>query len=147
MARLRYDVDATIPAERFMAALTDFSERRPTIWPGLSASLFNVHELGATWADVTEGTDIAGGVWARERYDWSTPGVVTLTLIDSADFQPGTITAYRVTSRPDGCHIQVDFHRIARSLRGRLVGVAVQSFGARRFADELATAVARLGGA
>jgi hypothetical protein len=145
MAKVRYGVDGATSAERFIAALTDFSDRRPAIWPGLSANLFTVHELGATWADVTEGTDVGGGVWARERYDWSTPDVVTLTLLDSADFRPGTVTRYRVTSRPGGCHVEVEFHRIAHSLRGRLVGAAVQLFGARRFAGELSTALARLG--
>ena len=75
---------------------------------------------------MTEGTDVLGGVWARERYDWSEPGVVRLTLQDSSDFKPGTVTVYRVTARPDGgCHIDVEFHRSARTIRGRVVGVLV----------------------
>jgi len=145
MAKLHYEADGAVTAERFIAALTDFGPRRPELWPSLDAKYYELHELGDTWADVTEGTDIFGGVWARERYDWSEPGVVRLTLQDSADFVPGTVTVYRVTTRPDGgCHVAVDFQRTARSLRGRLVGVLVSLAGRRRFAAELRQALDRL---
>jgi hypothetical protein len=145
MAKLHYEVDGRIAADRFIAALTDFSERRPELWPGLDAKFFRVHERGDTWAEVTEGTDIFGGVWAHERYDWSEPGVVRLRLVEAVDFKPGTETVYRVTDRPDGgCHVAVDFHRIAASPRGRLVGFLVQLLGARRFASELRVAIDRL---
>jgi hypothetical protein len=146
MARIHYEADGAIPPERFISALTDFSERRPEAWPGLDAAFFKVHAVGDTWAEVTEGTDVLGGVWARERYDWSQPGLVRLTLVDSPDFRPGTVTVYRVTPGPGGtCHVSVDFQRIARSARGRLVGAAVQLTGARRFGGELRVALARLG--
>ena len=137
MAKIHYEADGAIGADRFIAALTDFSERRPELWPDLDARFYELHELGDTWAEVTEGTDVLGGVWARERYDWSEPGIVRLRLVEAADFRPGTVTEYRVSSRPDGgCHVEVDFQRIAASLRGRIVGVAVQLTGARRFAGE-----------
>ena len=80
MAKIHYEADGAVAADRFIAALTDFGPRRPELWPGLDAKFYELHELGDTWADVTEGTDIFGGVWARERYDWSEPGVVRLTL-------------------------------------------------------------------
>ena len=145
MAKIHYEADGAVSADRFAAALTDFSDRRPELWPGLDAKFYELHELGDTWADVTEGTDVLGGVWARERYDWSEPGVVRLTLQDSKDFKPGTVTVYRITPMPDGgCHVTVDFRRIARSLRGRLVGVLVSLAGRRRFAAELREALDRL---
>ncbi|HEX7951423.1 MAG TPA: SRPBCC family protein [Candidatus Limnocylindrales bacterium] len=145
MARIRYEVDGPVPPERFIAALTDFSDRRPDLWPGLDAKYFTVHELGDTWAEVTEGTDVLGGVWARERYDWSQPGLVRLTLVESPDFEPGTVTTYRIVPGPaGGCHVAVDFRRIARSPRGRLVGLVVQLTGARRFGGELRVALDRL---
>jgi hypothetical protein len=146
VARIHYEANGPVPPERFIAALTDFSERRPALWPGLDEKFFKLHDLGDTWAEVTEGTDLLGGVWARERYDWSQPGLVRLTLLESADFRPGTVTEYRVTAAPGGgCHVAVDFQRIARSLRGRVVGVLVQLGGARRFRGELRTALDRLG--
>ena len=90
MAKVHYEADGPIPAERFIAALTDFGERRPELWPNLDAKYYQLHELGDTWAEVTEGTDVLGGVWARERYDWSEPGLVRLRLVDAMDFRPGT---------------------------------------------------------
>jgi len=144
MAKIHYEADGPISAERFTAALTDFSERRPEIWPGLDEMFYKVHELGATWAEVTEGTDVLGGVWARERYDWSQPGLVTLRLLDAADFRPGTITEYRITPTDGGCHVAVDFERIAASLRGRFVGFVVQLTGVRRFEGELRVTLDRL---
>jgi Polyketide cyclase / dehydrase and lipid transport len=144
MARVRYAADGALPAQTFLAALTDFSDRRPAIWPGLSARLFRVHELGERWAEATEGTDVLGGIWARERYDWSTPGVVTIRCIQSPFFRSGTTTTWRVSPTASGCHVEVDLHRVARSPRGALVGVLVQLMGKRRFAAELRTALARL---
>ena len=145
MARIHYEADGDVSAERFIAALTDFSSRRPALWPNLSPAYFKVNELGDTWADVQEGTDLLGGVWARERYDWSQPGRVTLTLIESPSFRPGTVTDYRVTAREGGgCHVSVDFQRIATSLTGRIVGAMVQLGGRRRFATDLRTTLARL---
>jgi len=145
MAKLHYEADGTVSPARFIAALTDFGPRRPELWPGLDAKFYELHELGGTWADVTEGTDFLGGVWARERYDWSEPGIVRLTLQEAPDFVPGTITVYRVTPSPDGgCHVAVDFQRTAKSLRGRLVGVLVSLAGRRRFTAELQAALDRL---
>lgn len=145
MAKIHYEADGAITAARFIAALTDFGDRRPELWPGLDAKFYELHELGDTWAEVTEGTDVLGGIWAREHYDWSEPGQVTLRLVTSPDFRPGTLIDYRVTDRPDGgCHVSVDFQRTATSLRGRFVGVVVTLTGARRFSKELAEALSRL---
>jgi hypothetical protein len=146
VARIHYDADGPVSPERFIATLTDFSERRPELWPSLDAKFFKVHELGPTWAEVTEGTDVLGGVWARERYDWSEPGFVRLELLESADFRPGTLIEYRVTPGPGaGCHVAVKFHRIATSPRGRFVGAVVQLTGARRFGHDLYVTLERLG--
>lgn len=145
MAKIHYEADGAISADRFLAALTDFSERRPELWPNLDAKFYRLHDLGDTWAEVTEGTDLLGGVWARERYDWSEPGVVRLRLVESVDFRPGTVIEYRVTPNADGgCHVAVDFQRIASSLRGRLVGIAVQLAGSRRFTADLRVTLDRL---
>jgi hypothetical protein len=145
MARIHYEADGDISPDRFIAALTDFSSRRPELWPNLSPAYFKVNEQADTWADVQEGTAILGGVWARERYDWSEPGRVTLTLIESPSFRPGTVIDYHVTGREGGgCHVSVDFQRIATSLSGRVVGAAVQLGGRRRFAADLRETLARI---
>jgi hypothetical protein len=145
MARIQYEADGNVSVEGFIAALTDFSSRRPEIWPNLSPAYFKVYELGDTWAVVQEGTAILGGLWARERYDWSQPGRVTLTLIESPSFRPGTVIDYHITAREGGgCHVSVDFQRIATSLNGRIVGAAVQLGGRRRFTADLRETLARL---
>ena len=145
MAKLHYEADGDVSPERFIAALTDFSTRRPEWWPNLSPTLFKVHELGDTWADVTEGSDDLGGVWARERYDWSEPGHVRLTLVEAPSFRPGTVIDYRVTAGDrGGCHVVVDFQRIATSLKGRVVGVGLELIGERRFSADLRETLRRL---
>jgi hypothetical protein len=145
MAKIHYEADGDIPAERFIAALTDFSERRPELWPNLDTKYFRLIEQGDTWAEVQEGTDVLGGVWGRERYDWSEPGRVTLTLLESPDFKPGTVIDYHVNDRPDGrCHVAVDFQRIAASPRGRFVGAVVQLTGVGRFGKDLRETLSRL---
>ena len=145
MAKIHYEADGAISAARFTAALTDFSERRLKLWPNLDEKFFKVHEFGDTWAEVTEGTDVLGGVWARERYDWSRPGLVTLRLLDAVDFRPGTLTEYRIADQSGGgCHVAVDFQRIATSLRGRFVGIVVQLTGVRRFRQDLRLTLDRL---
>ena len=144
MAHVRYEADGPVAAPRFIAALTDFTDRRPAIWPGLSSRLYRVHQVGDTWAEVTEGSDVLGGIWARERYDWSTPGVVTIECLESPFFRRGPTATWRVSPTASGCHVEVDLHRIAHSPRGFLVGVLVQLMGKRRFAAELRTALARL---
>lgn len=145
MAKIHYEADGEVSAERFVAALTDFSEPRPELWPNLDAKFFRLIDRGDTWAEVKEGTDVLGGVWGRERYDWSEPGRVTLTLLESPDFRPGTVIDYHVSDRPGGgSHVSVDFQRIAKSLRGRFVGVVVQLTGTSRFRKDLRETLARL---
>jgi len=144
MAHVSYGADGPVLPQRFIDALTDFSDRRPAIWPGLSPRLYRVHDVGETWAEVTEGSDVLGGIWARERYDWSTAGVVTIRILESPFFRTGTTTTWQVSPTPSGCRVDVDLHRIARSPRGLLVGVLVQLMGKRRFAAELRTVLARL---
>jgi len=144
MARFHYEAEGRVSPDEFVGALTDFSERRPELWPRLSPSLYRVHSVGDTWAEVTEGTDVLRGVWAREHYDWSEPGVVRLTLLQSPSFVPGTRIVYRVSGTPSGCRVAVDFHRRARGVKGRLVGVLVQLTGPRVFAADLRESLHRL---
>ena len=76
MARVSGEVTSPTPPEVFLRALTDFSPRRPELWPNLSPKLYQVHSVGENEAEVTEGSSAFGGVWERTRYDWSEPGVV-----------------------------------------------------------------------
>jgi hypothetical protein len=65
-------LDVRAPPEKVMAAMIDFSDRRPEIWPNLSAKIYQAHSVGENTADVTEGTTlVGGGVWERVTYEWT----------------------------------------------------------------------------
>ncbi len=74
--------------EQVLAAAYDFSDRRERIWPNVSTKRLQVDAEGGRFADVTEGTMALGVWWERCRYDWSQPGVVTATVIDSNVYHP-----------------------------------------------------------
>lgn len=77
------------------AALTDFSSARAQAWPTIDAEHFEIHALGDTWAEVTEGTASA---WERARYEWDPTGdEVTITTLDSKAFGPGGGWVFKMT--------------------------------------------------
>lgn len=116
-----YSADTTVAPERVLACITDFSDRRPEYWPGLNRGQYKVLERGDTWALVKEGT---ANIWAVERYDWSTPGVVCWTLQESNIGRPGTVWEMRVSPKPGGgSHVDVKF---ARDYKGAL-GLTLQT--------------------
>src|SRR5947209_16104664 len=96
MTTVRFTLETSVPAARALGAATDFSERRPDLWPNISRRFYTVHDAGETSANVTEGSDIMGGIWARERYNWSTPGTVKATVQESNVFHPGGTWEIRV---------------------------------------------------
>ena len=89
MPRIQFTVESDVPPERVMAAATDFSDRRPDIWPNISRRFYEVHDQGENWCECTEGSDVAGGIWARERYEWSGDSIRG-TVLDSNIFKSGT---------------------------------------------------------
>lgn len=70
---------------------------RAEAWPTIDTAHFEVHELGDTWAEVTEGTAAA---WERARYEWEPAGdTVTITTLDSKLFGAGGGWVFRMTPR------------------------------------------------
>jgi hypothetical protein len=86
--RIAYSVDTDLAPERVLAAITDFSDRRPDLWPNISRKFWKLHDSGENWAECTEGSDVAGGIWARERYEWTANRVVG-TVRESNVFASG----------------------------------------------------------
>ncbi|HEX2088731.1 MAG TPA: SRPBCC family protein [Actinomycetota bacterium] len=123
MTRLEFDVETSAPPERVIAALTDFSDRRPDVWPGLSREWYEVYSVEETTAEIREGTGSKlFPVWARERYDWSTPGVVTWTVQESGFAKPGSFVSARVDPRTGGgSRIHVTWQREPITRMARLV--------------------------
>ncbi len=83
MTTLHFTETTTATEQQFIDALTDFGKDRPAIFGNSHEEFLKVHATGTDWADVTEGSKAGGGVWERLRYDWSRPGVVRLTTLDS----------------------------------------------------------------
>jgi hypothetical protein len=87
MPTVRLHMTSALGAPELMAVLTDFSSARPNLWPTIDADHFEVHDLGETWAEVTEGTASA---WERARYEWDLQRRrVTVATHDSKVFGPG----------------------------------------------------------
>ena len=129
MPKFSFQVDVRDPPARVMELMLDFSDRRPEIWPNLSARLFRVHSLGPATADVTEGTALPGvDVWERCTYEW-TDSVVRMVLTDGRIFRPGGTVETRVEPRGSGSRISVDYHRRSKTILGRCLGAIFQLSG------------------
>jgi hypothetical protein len=130
-----------------IAALIDFSDDRARIWAETShPAVYRVHGVGGTWAEVTEGVPFS---WSRERYEWSTPGTITLDQIESNVAIPadGWI-AYTVTASPagDGSQIHCDRTRSFRlTPRGLVVVAIMRTLGPRIFRRQFAISLRRAG--
>ncbi len=145
MPRFDFEVTTGVPPDRFVRALTDFSPARAEIWPNVDARYLTVHGQGDGWADVTEGSGFAGGVWERNRYDWSRPGVVRIDVTDSNAFAPGSSWLYEVSPAGTGSRIRVTVDRRPRTVKGRLIGVLLALFGRPVFRSDLRKVLARVG--
>ncbi|HVP59484.1 MAG TPA: SRPBCC family protein [Myxococcaceae bacterium] len=146
MARVSGEVTSSTPPEVILGALTDFGPRRPELWPNLSPRFYQVHSVGPTEAEVTEGTAVLGGVWERTRYDWSEPGVVLIEVEDSNAFAPGSWWRYQVEPVGSGSRVRFQFDRRPKNLKGRIVSALLALGGKRMFIRSLEETLRRLGG-
>src|SRR5919206_5217987 len=121
MARVQMDVETKLEPTRVLEAFTDFSDRRPDIWPALSRNFFQVYKVSRQSAVVREGQD-RPRIWAKERYDWSTPGTVTWTSEESNFQAPGSYVSIEVAQKPDGgSRLHVDWSRQPTTVLGRVI--------------------------
>ena len=140
-------VTSTVPPERFVEALTDFGPRRSEVFGNSEGGYLEVHDRGDTWAEVTEGSGVAGGVWQRTRYDWSEPGLVRLEALDANAFGKGSSWEYRVTpATGGGSEIALTIRRNPTTLKGRVLDVLLTLTGNRFVRKDLEKSVARLEG-
>jgi hypothetical protein len=143
MARVQFTISSERSPDEVRAALVDFSAQRPRLWPSIDPGVYQVHAVGDTWAEVTEGSAVMGGIWARERYDWSTPGVVLATVQEANLWHPGGIWEMRMRSGPEGGSIlEVTRDRTARTLKGRFLEAMLRVAGRKILADDLRAAPA-----
>ncbi|MEU9337155.1 hypothetical protein AB0D49_29015 [Streptomyces sp. NPDC048290] len=119
MATLRFHLDSTLTPAEVMRVLTDFSPARAETWPTIDAEHFQVHQLGDTWAEVTEGTADA---WERVRYEWEPDAnTVVITTHDSKVFGPGGGWVFRTTPRGTGSRVDIELERHPSTLKSRMV--------------------------
>jgi hypothetical protein len=144
MARVSGEVTTSTAPEVILGALTDFSPRRPELWPNISPKLYQVHSVGQSEAEVTEGTEFLGTVWERTRYDWSEPGVVLIEVEDSNTFAPGSWWRYQVEPVGSGSRVRFQFDRRPKTLKGRLLALLFALGGKRVFTKSLEETLRRL---
>jgi len=128
--------DTSVSPERVLAAVHDFSDRRALVFPAVSTRHMTVHAVADTSADITEGTRLGPFViWERCHYDWSQPGRVTATVIDSNVYGfPGSSWEITATRTDDGSHIDMIWTRwFQRRPLGRFMGFAYRHMGQRSF--------------
>jgi hypothetical protein len=110
---------SVLSAPELMAVLTDFSPVRPDVWPTIDADHYEVHAVGDTWAEVTEGTASA---WERARYDWdSQRHRVTVTTHDSKVFGPGGGWVFQLTPDTVGTRVDIELIRRPMTFKRRLL--------------------------
>ena len=119
MPRFEFDLRSQASPEAVRAALLDFSDRRPELWPGLPADSYRVYEVGDTWAEVREG--YRGPIWWRERYDWSVPDRIQWTAIDSGFGMPGSYVIWRIEpAEAGGSRHHITWDRHGKTMFGKL---------------------------
>ena len=132
MPTVRVVASTSVAPGRVLEAARDFSERRAEVFPAVSIDHMTVHALADTSADVTEGTAAGIGVnWEPCTYDWSQPGAVTATVIDSNVYAfPGSSWQLRAVPSAEGSEVEMTWERkFLRRPRGMFWGTLFTFLG------------------
>ena len=128
MARVQFDINTTLAPEAVVKLLTDFSPQRPERWPGLDPKLYEVYSVTDTSAEVREGGPST--TWAKERYDWSTPGKVRWEVLESSFCKPGSFVQANINANPSGgSAIHFEWERKASNPMGAIITTLVRVTG------------------
>jgi len=121
-------MQTTLAPDEVVELFADFSEHRPERWPGLDPKLFAVYSKEATSAEVREGGPAS--FWARERYDWSRPGVVRWDVLESSFCKPGSHVQVSVSERAGGgTDVHVEWERTPSTFMGTIAMLGVKLTG------------------
>ncbi len=122
----------SLSPEQVIRAAADFSDGREKVWRNAKSKYLVVHDEGADFAEVTEGLRIVGVFWERSRYDWSQPGTIHQTVIDSNVVVPGSTWELTAIPHNSGSGVEMRLRREFRpSLKGK-VGSALNHLGGAR---------------
>jgi len=144
MPSTTFTVHTSLSPTETMGVLTDFGPDRSKHWGNIDESHFRVHELGPTWAEVTEGNAIG---WERERYEWdldgSEVGTLSIQTLDSNLWGPGSGWRYALAPSDDGTDVTVTLTRVPKSLMGKLVSALIPVVGGRTLGKQLRSVLAK----
>lgn len=145
MAEIHFHLETNLAPAAVLAILTDFGPSRATVWANIEEQHFRVHGQGPGWADVTEGSSVAGGVWEREKYVWdAASGQVAAETIESNTWGPGSRWDYKLTpTAKGGTEIEVTIKRHGKGWKGRLIELGLLAAGARMLRSQMERALAR----
>jgi hypothetical protein len=146
MATVNFKLQSPLAPDAVLAALTDFGPSRSEVWPNVDGAHFKVHSQGPGWAEITEGSSVAGGVWERERYSWDGAArTVAIETLDSNVWGPGSRWDYRLTpGSVGGTMIDVTVVRKGKGWKGRMIGLALSLVGAGLLRSQMKQALARV---
>lgn len=131
MTHIGFRMHSSLDPAAVFAVLTDFTPARPEKWPSIDAEHFIVHDLGPTWAEVTEGT---GAAWERSRYDWdAAAGRVVITTHESKVFGEGGGWVFQLSPEGEGTRVDVELTREPKTFRQKLIGALLPLVGPSSF--------------
>ena len=124
---INFHETTTATPEQYIAGLTDFGPGRSELFGNSADSYLEVHSMNETTAVLTEGS---GGVWERERYDWSDPDRVVITTTDSNTWGGDSGHTYTFTRNADGT-TEIDYAvvRDGKNFKGRFLGLVLRTVG------------------
>ncbi len=127
MPVIRLQMTSALSPADLMAVLTDFGPARPRNWPTIDVDHFQVHALGDTWAEVTEGTASA---WERARNEWDTElNRVTVNTHDSKVFGPGGGWVFQLTPEAGGTRVDIELTRRPDGVKRKLLAAVLALIG------------------
>jgi hypothetical protein len=127
MSKIHFHKNTTLTPEQYIAGLTDFSPGRSKIFSKSADDYLKVHSVGASEADVTEGS---GGVWERLHYDWSNPDRVILNTTDSNTWGGASGYTYTFKPLPQGkTEVDVDIVREGKNVKGKALALVLGTVG------------------
>jgi hypothetical protein len=95
----------SLTPDEVIAAAADFSDAREKLWPNSKDKYLRVHDRGADFAEVTEAFRMIAVFWERSRYDWSQPGTIRQTVIDSNVLEPSSTWELAGTPGSEGSDV------------------------------------------
>ena len=146
MTKVNFKLQSQLAPDAVLSALTDFGPSRSDVWPNVDSAHFKVHGQGPGWAEITEGSSVAGGVWERERYSWDAAArTVAIETLESNVWGPGSRWDYRlIPGSGGGTTIDVSVVRNGKGWKGRTIGLALSLAGPRMLRSQMKQALDRV---